>query len=54
MSGAAIFTEARVATGASIAVGSTPAQVVRVIEGGIAVEFARPIRPEDFHEGIVL
>ena len=54
MSGAAILTEARLADGASITVGSTAAQVVRVIEGGIAVEFARPIRPEDFHEGIVL
>jgi len=54
MSGAAIFVDAQPAAGASVVVGSTVAQVVRLIDGGIAVEFARPIRPEDFAETIIL
>jgi hypothetical protein len=54
MSGAAIFIDVQPAVGTSVVVGSTAAQVVRVIDGGIAVEFARPIRPEDFDESIVL
>jgi len=54
MSGAAIFVDFQPPVGSIIVVGSTLAHVIRVTEGGIAVEFTRPIRPEDFSEDIVL
>ena len=54
MSGAAIFVDPQPAAGTLVTVGTTSAQVVRVIDGGIAVVFTRPIRPEDFGEDLVL
>ncbi len=54
MSGAALFVDVKIPVGESVVVGSTQAQIVRVIEGGVAVEFSRPIRPEDFSEDITL
>jgi len=54
ISGAALFVDAQIPLGESVIVGATPCQVVRVLDGGVAVEFARPIRPEDFSEDIVL
>lgn len=54
MSGAAIRTDVRPALGARVLVGSTLAQIVRHLEDGVAVEFARSIPPEDFSPEIVL
>jgi hypothetical protein len=54
MSGAAIAVRSQLPIGARVLVGATPAHVVRILESGIAVEFARPIREEDFGEEIVL
>ena len=54
MSGAAILVDPPPPAGTLVTVGSTAAQVVRVVEGGVAVVFARPIRPEDFGEDLIL
>jgi hypothetical protein len=54
LSGAAIRTDIRPGLGSRILVGSTPAQVVRHLDDGIAIEFSRSIRPEDFGPDIVL
>jgi hypothetical protein len=50
MSGAALMIDFKPSIGSSIVVGATPAEVVRHIDGGIAVEFVRPIPPEEFSE----
>jgi hypothetical protein len=54
MSGAAIAVDTQPAIGERVLVGSTPAQIVRHIESGVAVEFARKIPPEHFNDRIVL
>ena len=54
MSGAAIAVDTQPAIGERVLVGSTPAQIVRHIDSGIAVEFARKIAPENFNDNIVL
>ena len=42
VSGAAFAVDARLPVGTAVALGQTPAHVVRGFEGGAAVEFARP------------
>ena len=54
LSGAALTTELRPEIGASVMVGRTPARVVRLFEGGIAVEVLLPLSPDRFDENIVL
>jgi len=54
MSGAAIAVDFRPAVGARVLVGSTPAEVVRHLEFGVAVEFARMIPPETFDADLIL
>jgi hypothetical protein len=54
VSGAAVRVDIRPALGSRVIIGSTLAQVVRHLEDGIAIEFARPIRPDDFGPDIVL
>jgi PilZ domain len=53
-SGAAIAVGKPVAVGESVIVGSTHAQVVRVFDGGVAVEFAGVIPAQDFSADVVL
>jgi len=54
MSGAAIAVDFRPAVGARVLVGSTPADVVRHLDYGVAVEFARSIPPETFNSDLIL
>jgi PilZ domain len=54
ISGAALKVDFQPPIGAQVAVGSTPAEVTRHIEGGIAVEFLRPIPVDDFTEHTAL
>jgi PilZ domain len=53
-SGAAIAVDVRPRIGERITVGATPAQVVRVFDGGIAVQFAHAMTPEAFGADVVL
>ena len=48
MSGAAVNVDFQPPIGSAVVVGSTPAQVVRLLDNGIAVEFMRTIPPEQF------
>jgi hypothetical protein len=50
ISGAALSVDFQPSLGSRVVVGSTPAQVVRHIDCGIAVEFLRPIPADDFSE----
>lgn len=50
-SGCALAVLADPPLGTAVQVGATRAQVVRVFQGGIAVEFIRVIPEEDFHAG---
>jgi PilZ domain-containing protein len=50
MSGAALMVDFQPPIGARVVVGATPAQVVRHIDLGIAVEFMRPFPADDFSE----
>jgi PilZ domain len=54
MSGAALRVDFRPSIGSRVVVGSTPAQVVRHDDCGIAVEFMRPIPADDFSEDTTL
>ncbi len=54
MSGAAITVDYKPPIGSPVVVGSTPAQVVRVLDNGIAVEFLRMIPAELFSTDITL
>ncbi|MGY2047094.1 PilZ domain-containing protein [Methylobacterium sp. JK268] len=54
MSGAAVSLEAQPAVGAVVTVGKRFATVVRHLDGGIAVLFKLPFRPETFNEQVVL
>jgi hypothetical protein len=42
-SGAGVSTEHKAAAGSRVVVGRTPARVVRAFEGGLALEFLRPV-----------
>ena len=48
ISGAALSVDAELAPGEAVTVGATPAKVVRVYNGGIAVEFTRVIPDAEF------
>jgi len=50
VSGAALNVTAKPAIGSAVTIGTTPAQVVRHFEGGIAVEFNRQLGSETFSE----
>ncbi|ACA18769.1 type IV pilus assembly PilZ [Methylobacterium sp. 4-46] len=54
MSGAAVAMAARPAVGATVTVGKRFATVVRHLDGGIAVAFKLPFRPETFNDQVVL
>ncbi|GAC1327814.1 MAG: PilZ domain-containing protein [Beijerinckiaceae bacterium] len=54
LSGAAIATDVQPPLGSKIVVGQTNGQVVRHFQGGIAIEFARPLALEAFEENITL
>ncbi|MFE1598512.1 PilZ domain-containing protein [Methylobacterium sp. ID0610] len=54
LSGAAIACDRPLPVGAALVVGQTPGRVVRQFKGGLAVEFDRPLAPEDFDETLVL
>jgi PilZ domain len=53
-SGAAVAVDARPALGERVTLGSTPAQVVRLFDDGIAVEFARMKPAEEFGADLIL
>lgn len=53
-SGAAVAVDVRPAVGELVTVGSTPAQVVRLFNDGIAVEFAQSMREEAFGAELAL
>ncbi len=53
-SGVALFTDLKLSHGDAVVVGQMGGRVVRVFEGGVAVEFERPIPHENFDENIVL
>jgi PilZ domain len=53
-SGAAVAVDARPAIGERVTLGSTLAQVVRLFDDGIAVEFARTMPPEEFGADLIL
>ncbi|WP_407519712.1 PilZ domain-containing protein [Methylobacterium oryzisoli] len=54
MTGAALAVAARPDLGATVTVGKRFATVVRHLDGGIAVTFKLPFRPETFNESVVL
>ena len=54
ISGAALRVDFQPPLGARVVVGSTPAQVVRHVDLGIAVEFMRPFPADDFSEDTTL
>ena len=54
LSGASVNTDAVVAMGMRVTVGETPGRVVRVFNGGFAMEFLRPIPPEQFSDTMKL
>jgi hypothetical protein len=54
MSGAALNVDCEPPIGAHVFVGATPAEVVRHVNCGIAVEFLNPLPPEEFGENATL
>jgi hypothetical protein len=54
MSGAALHVDCEPPIGAHVVVGSTPAEVVRHVNCGIAVEFLSPLPADEFSEGMTL
>lgn len=54
MSGAAIKVDIAPPVGSAVVIGQTAARVVRVFEGGVAVEFSRMFTPEEFNESMRL
>jgi hypothetical protein len=54
LSGAAVTTGLRPEIGAAVTLGRTPGRVVRILEGGFAVEFLLPVAPDRFDENLVL
>jgi hypothetical protein len=54
MSGAAMNVDYKPPIGSPVVVGSTAAQVVRILDSGIAVEFLRMIPPEQFTPDITI
>lgn len=54
LSGAALSIEHKLPLGTAVVIGSTPGQVVRHFQGGIAIEFRLMLSPDRLDEGIVL
>ena len=54
MSGAALHVDCEPPIGARVVVGETPAEVVRHVNCGIAVEFLNPLPADDFGESTTL
>lgn len=54
LSGAALSLEQKLPLGTAVVIGTTPAQVVRHFQGGIAIEFRLMLSPDRLDEGIVL
>jgi hypothetical protein len=54
LSGVAIHVDAQAPLGTIVAIGQTQGRVVRHFEGGLAVEFLRPLPLDAFDENIVL
>jgi hypothetical protein len=54
ISGASVSCDIKVAMGMRVTVGETPGKVVRIYQGGFAVEFLRPLNPETFSDTIKL
>lgn len=50
LSGAAMAVDLKAPIGTPVTIGDTPAKIVRVYEGGVAVEFARPFDPMNFSD----
>lgn len=50
LSGAAMNCDFKAAIGTPVVIGATPAKIVRVFEGGVAVEFEREFDPESFSD----
>jgi hypothetical protein len=48
LSGAAMATEFRAPIGTPVTIGETPAKIVRLFDGGVAVEFTRAFDPQTF------
>lgn len=54
LSGAALSIGQKIPLGTAVTLGSTPAQVTRHLEGGIAIEFRLMLSPDRLDENIVL
>jgi hypothetical protein len=54
MSGAALNVDCEPPIGARVVVGATPAEVVRHVNCGIAVEFLSPLPAEEFGESTTI
>ena len=50
LSGAAMTCDFKASIGTPVVIGATPAKIVRVFEGGVAVEFVRIFDPETFSD----
>jgi hypothetical protein len=50
LSGAAMAVDVKAPIGTPVTIGDTPAKIVRVYEGGVAVEFMRPFDPMNFSD----
>ena len=54
LSGVAVTADAKPPLGSAVTIGQTNGMVVRHFNGGIAVEFARPIPDEKFNDNVTL
>lgn len=54
LSGAAFNSDVPLEPGMQITIGSTPARVIRVADGGVAAEFMTPLPESRFNENVVL
>ena len=54
LSGAGVSIAQRLPLGTAVTLGSTPGQVIRHFQGGIAIEFRLALSPDRLDEGIVL
>jgi hypothetical protein len=54
LSGAGVSIAQRLPLGTAVTLGSTPGQVIRHFQGGVAIEFRLALSPDRLDEGIVL
>ena len=54
MRGLAMNCEVQPPVGTLVTVGSTRAQILRHFQGGMALEFMRPIQPASFDENVTI